>query len=97
MGSRSVTANGSPKEHSTLTHPARSRGDQPGSGQTSHDRKLSSGNLRVRWPGDLLVVSLATDQTAMEYTNQAIGEGAERLVMRLALGALAVVEGACSG
>ena len=30
-------------------------------GQTSHDRKLSSGNLRVRWPGDLLVVSLATD------------------------------------
>jgi hypothetical protein len=46
-------------------------------GETSHDPKMSSGNLRVRWPGALLVVSLATDQTAMQHANQAIGEGAK--------------------
>ena len=63
-------------------------------GQTSHDPKPSSGNLRVRWPGDLLVVPLASDQTAMEDGNETVGEGAERLVMRLAFSPLAVVEAA---
>lgn len=67
---------------------------EPEPGQTSHDPKLSSGNLRVRWPGDLLVVPLASDQTAMEDGNETVGEGAERLVMRLAFSPLAVVEAA---
>src|ERR1019366_8763642 len=66
-------------------------------GQTSHDRKLSSGDLGVRWPGHLLVVALAVAEASVQHADETVGEGAERLVMGLALGALAVVEGACSG
>jgi hypothetical protein len=58
---------------------------------------MSSGNLCVRSPGDLLVVSQATDQTAMQDANETVGEGAERLMMRLAFSPLAIVEGARSG
>lgn len=67
------------------------------SGQTSHDRKLSSGNLRVCWPGHLLVVELAVAEAAVQNADQTIGERAERLMVGFAFGALAVVEGACPG
>jgi hypothetical protein len=58
-------------------------------GETSHDRKLSSGSFLTRWPGDLLVVALAGAQTSVQDPDEAIRAGAERLMVRLAARSLA--------
>ena len=72
-------------------------GGDAASCQTSHDPKLSSGNLRVYWPSHLLVVELAVAEASVQNADQAIGERAERLRVGLAIGPLAVVEAARTG
>src|SRR5438132_307533 len=62
-----------------------SPGPTPGSiflvkGETSHVRKKSSGSFE-EWPGYLLSVQLTMAEAAVKDADQAVGEGAQRLLM----------------
>jgi hypothetical protein len=59
-----------------------------GPGQPSHDRELSSGNLRGCLPGHLLVVELVVAEGSRAERRLATGERAERLIVGFAFGAL---------
>jgi hypothetical protein len=56
----------------------------------------SSSELLGGMPRDLFVVGLVVGEAAVQAADQAVGQGSERLAVRLAAGAMGVVAGSCS-